>query len=93
MRFEITSMIQIEVGNNGPPYTKYIAPQDQTYYFNYLIARKLETQISQDKILLLFHSILPSRVKNNIRVAMGMTSNCSARYELTFHVSFYLLNN
>ena len=44
-------------------------------------------------ILLLFHSILTSSARSNTRVAMGMTPNYSARYELTFCISFYLLNN
>ena len=73
---------------------KHIMSQDQTYYcFSYLIAQKLQTQISQDKILLVFHSILTSFVKGNTPVAVGMTPNCLARYELTFSVSFYFWNN
>ena len=69
-------------------------PQDQTYCFNYLIARKLQTQISQGKTLLgFFHSILTSYTKSNTHVAMGMTPNYSAIYELTFRITFYLLNN
>ena len=40
-----------------------------------------------------FHRILTSCAKSNTRVAVGMTPNCSARYELTFRVSFCLLNN
>ena len=40
--------------------TKHITLQDQTYCFNYLIARKLWIPISLDKILLLFHSIVNS---------------------------------
>ena len=50
--------------------TKHIVPQDQTYCFNYLIAQKLETQISQKKILLIFHSILTFCAKRNAHVAM-----------------------
>ena len=44
-------------------------------------------------ILLLFHSILTSCAKSNTYVATGMMQNFSARYELTFSVLFYLLNN
>ena len=40
----------------------------------------------------LFHSILTSCAKSNPPVAMGMMSNCLARYELTFRVSFYLIS-
>ena len=31
--------------------------------------------------------------KSNTRVATGTKPNCSAIYELTFRISFYLLNN
>ena len=48
--------------------------------------------MSQHKVLLIFHSILTSYAKSNTRVAIGMTPNCSERYELTFHVSFFLNN-
>ena len=34
------------------------------------------THISPDKILLFFHSILPTYAKSNTRVAIGMTPNC-----------------
>ena len=61
--------------------TKHTTPQDRTYCFNYLIERKHQTQLSQDKILLLLHSIFISCAKSNARIAMGMTPNCSARYE------------
>ena len=45
----------------------------------------------QDKILIHFHSVLISCAKSNTRIAMGMTPNCSARYEITFRVLLYLL--
>ena len=64
--------------------TKHIMPQDQTYWFNYLIAQKL---------LLFFHSIVTSHTKSNTCITMGVMSNCSARYELTIHISFYFLND
>ena len=62
--------------------TKYITPQDQTYCFNYLIAEHL----------LFFHIILTSFAKKNTRVAIEITPNGSARYELTFSISSYFLN-
>ena len=51
--------------------TKHIMSQDQTYYcFSYLIVQKLQTQISQDKILL-FHSILTSFAKVIFLLLLG----------------------
>ena len=38
-------------------------------------------------------AILTSCAKSNTCVSMGMMPNCSARYELTFCVSFYFLCN
>ena len=67
---------------------KHITPQDQTYCFNYLIARKLYTQYLTTKSYCFFKPFWP-----NDRTAMGMTPNCSARYELTFRVLFNFLND
>ena len=53
---------------------------------------KTLNSISQDKSLLFFHNILILCANLNTCFAMGMTPNCSARYELTFSISFYLLN-
>ena len=66
---------------------KHITPQNQTYCFNYLIA---QNQISQDKMLLLFQSILASCSKSNARVATGMMPNYSTKYELTIFVSHFI---
>ena len=40
-----------------------------------------------------FYSLFTSCAKSNTYVSMGMMPNCSARYEVTFCVSFYFLCN
>ena len=56
---------------------------------NYFIVLKRSPQISQDKILLLVHSILTYCAKR----FQCRASVSKPRYELTFRVSFYLLNS
>ena len=64
--------------------------QDQIYCINILVAQKLK--YLRKKFSDFFHGILSSYAKSNTSVAMGITPNCSARYELTFRISFNLLN-